>query len=188
MCQGTVMGPIRDILIEHIRARSAYTFVRLLSTTHAIENIHCEGCRGRLPSLRDQLEPLALSPGGGRIHNVVLRDFAVHKMATRSISATHKRRFRSCKEQFPLIQIQSAVQNLRIENFHRDAVKQPSAPTLSVENGQENLFAWRALDGDQERALGAASPGISPDEFSSALPGGGGTGPTIRVLAFAVPG
>ena len=44
-----VQGPIRNILVEHLRAESAFTFVRLLSHRELIENVTVRdvvgGCR-----------------------------------------------------------------------------------------------------------------------------------------------
>lgn len=157
--QGTVCGPIRDIVVEHLRAPSAFTFVRLLSSRHPIENVTISDIVGGCRFYAINMDRWRFPPGGGQIRNVTLRGLSVRKMADHfSTQARAAER--------PLIHIQSAVRNLRIEQFHRDAVEQPPAPTLVIENGRINRLRLEGLDSGQIAALNAASPQVAAAWFS----------------------
>ena len=118
---GMKCGPIRDIIVENLSAPDAYTFVRLLSMNEPIENVIISNVTGGCRCNAINLDRWRFPAGGGNIHNVTLRDFTVHKQPGNIA---------------PLIPIQSAVHNLRIENFRRD--DDLPAPTVVLDNGQPN--------------------------------------------------
>lgn len=159
--QGMVCGPIRHITVEHLRAESAFTFVRLLSSRNPIEDVVISDIAGGCRFYAINMDHWRFPAGSGCIRNVTLRDLQVRKMADNFSSQTRA-------AQRPLIHIQSAVQNFRIENFRRDAVEQPPAVTLLIENTQKNRVRLEGLDEAQQKALCAASPGILPAMFSGA--------------------
>lgn len=129
---GAFNGPIRRIRVEHLRAASCHSFLRLLSVDNPIEEIeisdvaggcHCsainlDACR----ECRVQLFAEADRPDGvGAIRNVRASDFSVFKAAARS----HQ----------PLIDFRTRADAVRIERFERDTARDacPEAPTVTVE-------------------------------------------------------
>ena len=160
MQQGMVNGPIRDITVEHLRADSAFTFVRLLSHQQSIENVTISDVAGGCRFYAINMDRWRFPEGGGNIRNVTLRDFTVRKMPddfSRQVNASQR----------PLIHIQSAVHGLRIENFRR-ASGDVTAPTLVLDNGQQNQLRLEGLNSAQETELRRLSPTMTPDMFSAA--------------------
>jgi hypothetical protein len=156
MCQGTVMGPIRDIRIEHVRAENTYTFVRLLSNGHPIENVVISDVAGGCRASAITMHRWRFPRGCGDIRHVVLRDFRVHKMADPG---------HAYQEARPLIDIELATHDFRIENFRRDPVAQPASLTLLIENGLTNRLRFQRPEEPQPRDW------VSNETFS--LPSGG---------------
>jgi polygalacturonase len=158
--QGMVNGPIRDITIEHLRADSAFTFVRLLSHRELIENITVSDVAGGCRYYAINMDRWRFPEGGGNIHNVTLRDFTVRKMPddfSRQVSANQR----------PLIHIQSAVHGLQLENIRRASDDLP-APTLVLDNGQQNQLRLDGLTPAQETELRKLSPTLTPEMFRTA--------------------
>lgn len=168
--QGMVNGPIRDITIQNLRAPSAFTFVRLLSSEHLIENVIIDGITGGARFYAINMDRWRFPPGGGRIRNVTIRDLQVRKMTDDFSSQARA-------AQRPLVHIQTAVQNFRIEQFTRDDVEQPPAMTLLLENKLLNRVKLAGLTPAQAEAVCLASPGIAPEMFSpvSSFDGSGAT-------------
>jgi polygalacturonase len=175
--QGMVCGPIRDITVEHIRAPSAFTFVRLLSSQSPIENVTISDIAGGCRFYAINMDRWRFPPDGGKIRNVVLRDITVRKMADNFSSQARA-------AQRPLIHIQSAVENFRIENFHRDTVEQPPAATLVLDNSRQNRVRLEGLDAEQEQALLAASPDVTAAMFAPAAGVTASATKAQRTLAF----
>jgi polygalacturonase len=158
--QGMVPGPIRDITVEHLRADSAFTFVRLLSHRELIENITISDVEGGCRYYAINMDRWRFPEGGGNIRNVTLRDFNVRKMPddfSRQVGANTR----------PLIHIQTAVHGLRIENFRRAADDIP-APTLSLDNGQQNQLRLEGLTAAQDAELRKLSPIVTVEMLSAA--------------------
>jgi polygalacturonase len=129
--QGMESGPIRDIVVEHLRGESTFTFVRLLSYRSAIENVTVNDVSGGCRFYAINMDRWRFPAGGGNIHNVALRDFNVRKVPDTFSRQAHP-------GERPLIHIQSAAQGLRIENFHRNEPDEATAPTLVLDNGSRN--------------------------------------------------
>jgi polygalacturonase len=158
--QGMVSGPIRDITVEHLRAPSAFSFVRLLSSQSPLENITISDVEGGCRFYAVNMDRWKFPAGGGKIRNVTLRNFKVRKMADNFSTQVRA-------AQRPLIHLQTAVENFRIENFVRDDVEQPPAATLVIENGRQNQLRLEGLDATQQSALLTASPEVKPEWFTS---------------------
>ena len=173
--QGMVSGPIRDITVEHLRAPSVFSFVRLLSSQQPLENVRISDIAGGARFYAINMDRWRFPVGGGRIRNVVLSRIAVHK-AFDSFS----RQSRAARR--PLIHIQSAVENFRIEDFRRADVEQPPAFTLVLDNGQRNRLRLEGLTFEQQQAVLAASPGLLPESFAPV------TATIPRALAVEFPG
>jgi polygalacturonase len=151
MCQGAEMGPIRNITIEHVRAQSVYSFVRLLSSTNLIENIVIRDVAGGVRACAINLTRWRFPVGGGRIRNVTVKDFAVRKMPDAIRSS-------QTQERLPLIYIQSALSNFRIENFRRESGDRIEAPTLSIEDaGARRIRLEGAIDAQKTVSSGNLS-------------------------------
>lgn len=174
--QGMISGPIRDITVEHIRAPAAFSLVRLLSSQQPLENITISDVEGGARFYAVNMDRWRFPPGGGKIRNVVLRDFKIRKIADNFSKQTRA-------AQRPLIHIQSAVENFRIEGLTRDNVEQPPAVTLFIENTRENKIRLEGLDATQQKALVEASPGITADMFSPAAADGA---KDTRTLALTI--
>ena len=127
---GMKLGPIRDIKVENIRADDVYTFIRLLSVKHPIENITVSNVSGGCRVYAVNIDRWRFPPGGGKIRNVTLRDFNVRKVDGGEYAKWSTER--------PLIPIQSAVEDLRIENFRRPADDDFPAATVLLDNGRPN--------------------------------------------------
>lgn len=140
---GMKLGPIRDIKVENIRGNDVYTFIRLLSLEHPIENVTISKVAGGCRFYAVNIDRWRFPPGGGRIRNVTLRDFEVRKVDGREVARHSNRR--------PLIPIQSAVENLRIENFRRPADDTFAAPTVMLDNDRPNHVR---LEGASVEVLG----------------------------------
>ncbi|SKA99176.1 Pectate lyase superfamily protein [Prosthecobacter debontii] len=129
--QDMVPGPIRDITVEHLRAKSAFTFVRLLSHQELIENVTVRDVEGGCRFYAVNMDRWRFPEGGGNIHNVTFRDFRIRKMPD-DFSQQRSPGLR------PLIHIQTAVKGLEMENFIRPSSDEANAPTLVLDNGQQN--------------------------------------------------
>lgn len=127
---GMKLGPIRDIKVENIQADDVYTFIRLLSVKHPIENITVSNVSGGCRVYAVNIDRWRFPPGGGKIRNVTLRDFNVRKVDGGEYAKWSTER--------PLIPIQSAVEDLRIENFRRPADDDFPAATVVLDNGRPN--------------------------------------------------
>ncbi len=158
--QGMVPGPIRDIRVEHLRAESAFTFVRLLSHRELIENVTVSDVAGGCRFYAINMDRWRFPEGGGNIHNVTLRDFTVRKMPDRFSK-------QAAAGQRPLIHIQTAVHGLRIENFQRMPADDQPAQTLVVDNGQQNRLLLEGLTPGQQAELGKLSPAVTPAMFTA---------------------
>jgi len=158
--QGMVSGPIRDITVEHLRAPSAFTFVRLLSSQQPLENVRISDVVGGCRFYAVNLDRWRFPAGGGKIRNVVLRDISVHKAFDSFSRQSHP-------DRRPLIHIQTRVENFRIENFRRTEEQQPPAVTLLLDNGQRNRLRLSGLTAAQQQALLRSSPAVSEELFSS---------------------
>jgi hypothetical protein len=156
--QGMKQGPIRDIAVEDLRAESAFTFVRLLSHRELIENITVSGISGGCRFYAINMDRWRFPVGGGNIHHVLLRDISVRKMP--DAFSTQK-----TPAQRPLIHIQTAVDGLRIEDFHRGEEDVP-ATTLLLDNGRENQVRLEGITTAQARELAELSPGVTDSMFT----------------------
>ena len=129
---GAFNGPISRIRVEHLRASSCHSFVRLLSVDHPISDIEisdveggCVCCAINMDACRDcrvKLFDDADRPEGvGSITNIRASDFRVHKVADSSVQ--------------PLIDFRTRVDNFQLERFTRDLARDagPSSPTLKIE-------------------------------------------------------
>jgi hypothetical protein len=173
--QGMVSGPIRDILVERLRAESAFTFVRLLSHRELIENVTIRDVVGGCRFYAVNMDRWRFPAGGGNIRNVTLRDFTIRKMPDNfSKQARPGER--------PLIHIQSAVQGFRIENFHRQPDDEQTARSLVVDNGQPNQLRLEGLTTEQVAELKAPSPSVTPATLSAQA------GKDLRALQTNEPG
>jgi sialate O-acetylesterase len=152
--QGMISGPIRNLVVEHLRAESAFTFVRLLSSRSPLENIAISDIAGGCRYYAVNMDHWRFPPGGGRIRNVSIRNVAVRKMETNP-SPQARAQLR------PLIHLQSAVQNLRIENFRRLDEGPSPAPTLLLENGQTNRIRLAGMPNPPTDNLRVPAGGIS---------------------------
>jgi polygalacturonase len=181
--QGMVNGPIRDIIVEHLRAESAFTFVRVLSHRQVIENITISDVVGGCRFYAVNMDRWKFPAGAGKIRNVTFRDFDVRKMP--DVFSKQKG-----AGQRPLIHIQSAVEGLRIENFRRQENDEAGAVTLSLDNEQQNRVRLAGLDETQIAALTKASPevmangsAISTDSLAKiTLPSGGFTSLSVDAM------
>jgi hypothetical protein len=158
--QGMVSGPIRDITIEHLRAESAFTFVRVLSYRQPIENVTVRDVKGGCRFYAINMDRWKFPPGAGAIRHVTLRDFDIRKMPDPVTGyATAAKR--------PLIHIQSAAQQLRIENIRRPE-GDLATPTLVIDNAQKNHLRLEGLSTAQASDLLKASPAIKPENLAPA--------------------
>jgi hypothetical protein len=156
--QGMVNGPIRDIRIENLQAPSVFSFVRILSDKHPVENVMIDGITGGARFYVINMDRWRFPRGGGKISNVTIRNLHVHKMADNFSSQARA-------AERPLVHIQTAVQNFRIEEFAREAVEQPAAVTLLLDNGRRNRVRLAGITSAQREALLAASPAVSLHQF-----------------------
>jgi hypothetical protein len=125
-----------------------------------IENITISDVAGGCRYYAINMDRWRFPEGGGNIRNVILRDFNVRKMPddfSRQVGANTR----------PLIHIQTAVHGLRIENFRRAADDIP-APTLSLDNGQENQLRLEGLSAAQDAELRKLSPIVTVEMLSAA--------------------
>lgn len=131
---GMKRGPIRNITVEGLQADDAYTFVRLLSVTGLIDQVTISGVTGGCRHHSVNLGSWRFPVGVGNIHNVTLSDFNVRKTPGGAADS-------------PLVTIQLAVDNLRMENFRREPHDDLPAPTLLVENRHANAIHCEGADG-----------------------------------------
>jgi hypothetical protein len=153
-------GPIRDITVEHLRADSAFTFVRLLSHESLIENITISDVAGGCRFYAINMDRWRFPEGGGNIHHVTLRDFSVRKMPD-NFSTQKSPNAR------PLVHIQTAADGLRIENFRRGTDDVPAA-TLVLDNGRQNRLRLEGITSAQERELQKLAPELTAGMFENA--------------------
>ena len=137
---GMKRGPIRDITVENLCADDAYTFVRLLSFKELIENVTVSNVSGGCRVHAINMDRWRFPAGGGNIRNVTLRNFTIRKVD----SGSNAKWFNEA----PLIPIQSVVHGLRIENFRRAPADDLPAPTLVIDNGQQNLVHLDGATGE----------------------------------------
>lgn len=168
--QDMVNGPIRDIRIENIHAPSAFSLIRLLSHQNPIENVTIDGVTGGARFYVLNMDRWRFPPGGGKIRNVTLRNFKVNKVFDNFSSQARA-------AQRPMVHIQTAVEDFRIEGFTRTAVDQPPAVTLLIDNGRINRLRLEGLTAAQRDALLAASPVVKADQFTA-------SGADTHALAF----
>lgn len=158
--QGMQQGPILDITIEHLRAESTFTFVRMLSHHERIENVTVSDIAGGCRFYAINMDRWRFPEGGGDIRHVTLRNIHVRKMPDDFSK-------QKAPNQRPLIHIQSAVQGLRLEDFQRGTADVPAA-TLVVENGRRNQLRLEGLTAAQTSELHTLSPTVEPVMFSDA--------------------
>lgn len=168
--QDMVNGPIRDIRIENLQAPSAFSLIRLLSHQNPIENVTIDGVSGGARFYVLNMDRWRFPPGGGKIRNVTLRNFKVNKAFDNFSSQVRA-------AQRPMVHIQTAVENFRIEGFTRTAVDQPPAVTLLIDNSRTNRLRLEGLTAAQREALLAASPAVKADQFTA-------SGPNAHALAL----
>lgn len=149
--QGMEPGPIRDITVEHLRADSAFTFVRVLSHRQPIENVTVSDVAGGCRFYAINMDRWKFPVGGGNIRNVVLRDFNVRKMPDTFSRQAHP-------NQRPLIHIQTAARGLQIQNFQRGEGDEASASTLVLDTGVKNHLRLEGLNEGQIKAVSGVSP------------------------------
>ncbi len=161
---GAFNGPIRRVRVEHLRASSCHSFVRLLSVDHPIEDIEINDVEGgcicsaiNMDACRDcrvQLFDEADRPNGvGSITGVRASDFRVYKAADESRQ--------------PLIDFRTRAGNFRIERFERDISRDasPQTPTLCIERAGQMQVEMQGLsdplDGAEMQPL--ATPSGAPN-------------------------
>ncbi|MGE4489953.1 MAG: glycosyl hydrolase family 28-related protein [Kiritimatiellales bacterium] len=162
--RGMTRGPIEDILIENLEARSCHTFVRLLSVTSPIRNItirnvrggcqvgalNADGARGCRIQVFDGKNP-SYNDGVGLLENIHASDFYVHKCSA---------------EPMALIDIQERTVQFHVENFIRntDADRSPASPTVRFR--YVNIVSVR-LNQVSIAPQNLLSDGTSYEEFTS---------------------
>lgn len=177
---GAFNGPIRRVRIEHLRAHSCHSFIRLLSVDNPIEGVEisdvvggcrnaainmdaCRDCRVKLFDDRDR-------PGGvGSITDVRIWDMTVHK----TTDDNHQ----------PLLDCRTHIDKFSIERFCRDATRDvsPDTPTLHLAQAGEVDVVVEGLDAGVEGAepmATAAGPAqrlhhrVAPDQTLTVQNGG----------------
>lgn len=145
--RGQEHGDIRRIRVEHLRARNTFSFLRILSCNHSIEDIEVRDVEGGFYYLavQMQVEPLGRVHigrsvlGTGHIRNVLLRDFNVYRN-TRYQNEYFGAEF----PPEPAVHIEQNVENLRLENFSQDLKRdsRPDRPMVYLDNCHENSVRW----------------------------------------------
>ena len=146
---GQEPGPIRDIAIHHIEADNTFSFLRISSVQQPIENIKAHHFKGGCyyiglqmeinPYVRNKYDqyPPETVYGTGVIRNIEIADWDIY---TRLYYGNRRRNyFRNSVG--GMIDIEEAVENLTIRNFHRDMEKDAKGeglPTLTLKNFKEN--------------------------------------------------
>lgn len=141
---GAFNGSISRIRVEHLRAHSCHSFIRLLSVDHPIADIEindvvggCRCCAINMDACRECRVTLfdeADRPQGvGSISNVRVADMTVHKASDTS----HQ----------PLIDFRTRADNFNIERFRRntDLDVSPQTPTLCIEQSGALHLALEGL-------------------------------------------
>ncbi|HEY3329436.1 MAG TPA: glycosyl hydrolase family 28-related protein [Capsulimonadaceae bacterium] len=146
---GMVCGPIRRIRIEDIEAQDVYTFVRLLSTENVIEDIDIENIRGGVRVHAFNINSWRFPAGSGDIRRVRIRNVSVHKP--------------DGSERHALVDVQTRITDMVIENFTRPADHSPASATLQIRNGLENDMD---IDGAENQ------PFVNGDGFTIIQSGG----------------
>ncbi|MBB31126.1 MAG: endopolygalacturonase [Gemmatimonadetes bacterium] len=122
---GMKRGPIRNIHVEGLAAESAYTFVRLLSETHRIENIRVRDLAGGCRCYTINMDNWAFPQGSGDIRNIDIKNVRISKVPD--------------APSFPLVDIRLRVQDLLIEDLER-VEDCHAAPTLTIDNLTNNTI------------------------------------------------
>ena len=159
---GAFNGPIRRIRVENLRASSCHSFVRLLSVENEIEDVEihdvkggCRCCAINMDACREcriQLFNDADHPNGvGSINNVRISDFNVYKATDDNNQ--------------PMIDFRTRTDNIVIERFERDVMRDvsPGTPTLRVEKSGELAMVAEGIEnqttaGDAETFVTADGP------------------------------
>jgi polygalacturonase len=102
--RGMKLGPIRNVLVENVSAKDAYTFVRLLSNTSPIRDITIRNIRGGCRWYCLNLNRWRFPKGRGNIENVLVENVEVAK---------------NPGNDRPLIPVTLSVRNMTIRNFVR---------------------------------------------------------------------
>ena len=124
-CHGMKEGPIKDVRIENLSSKNAYTFVRLLSAGQPVENVVVDGVSGGFRMNVVNIDSWRFPAGTGSLRNITLRNFRVHK---------------TDDNKHPFIRLHSKVDGLQIENFKREPGGNSAAPTLLIDNKKTNLI------------------------------------------------
>lgn len=145
--RGQEHGDIRRIRVEHLRAQNTFSFLRILSCNHKVEDIEISDVKGGCYYLavQMQVEPLGRIYTGrsvlgtGHIANITLRDFHVW------------RNIRVCNDFFgsnfpvePFFHLEQNVRNLRVERFYRDMNKDafPKSALVVIDNTHKVHLRW----------------------------------------------
>ena len=122
-CHGMKEGPIKDVRIENLSSKNAYTFVRLLSAGQPVENVVVDGVSGGFRMNGINIDSWRFPPGTGILRNITLRNFRIHK---------------TDDNPHPFIRLHSKVDGLKIENFQREPGGSSAAPTMLIDNQKTN--------------------------------------------------
>jgi hypothetical protein len=156
-------GPIRRMRVEHLRADSCHSFLRLLSVDHPIEDIEahdikggccccainmdaCRECRVKLFNDCDR-------PGGvGQIKRVRIYDIEVFK----ATDTNHQ----------PLIDFRTRADDVVIEGFRRDERRDvsPETPTLIIEKAGALTTVLEGLSEQWADGFDQSIKETNPDE------------------------
>lgn len=120
---GLRRGPIRELLIEDIEAEDAYTFIRLLSVSHPIEDITVRKLRGGCRVHGINLNNWRFPKGVGVIRRVCFEDIKLAKTElAEGVDA--------------IIKISLSVDSLKIRHLQRRHATLPAVKTLVIDNNQ----------------------------------------------------
>ena len=137
---GMRRGPIRNILVEDVEAEDAYTFIRLLSVEHAIEDITIRGLRGGCRVHGINLNNWRFPKGVGAIRRIRFEDIELAKTRVADSAPA-------------LVKISLGVDDVQLGQLHRGAATLPEVKTLVIDNNQDLEMA---LDG-QIRAVSSVA-------------------------------
>ncbi|KKR03710.1 MAG: Endopolygalacturonase [Candidatus Uhrbacteria bacterium GW2011_GWF2_39_13] len=138
--RGMKCGPIENIIVESIKAVSAYTFVRLLSCGSPIRNILLRNLSGSVEHYAVNANSWRFAKGTGLLENIVICDMKVNKLDDNRNSR-------------PLIIINSKVKNFIVDNYIRG--DSTAAPTLHIDNNSINSLVCEGLTEEQLESLEA---------------------------------
>lgn len=141
---GMRRGPIRDILVEEIEAKDAYTFVRLLSTTQPIERIRIRKVTGGCSAHGLNLTRWVFPKGAGVIRDVEIEDWNIWR-----------------NRRGPLCDLFLNVESITFRNFNTPSEKAvPDSLTLHIENDAPWTLSFEGLTGEQVKSLLAESANL----------------------------